>query len=75
MMFLPAGRFLTIPFPPGRPPVFAPLFARFFAAVILPPLLIFAILSPPDVFILWITLSDMLSSNKPYYYHYYCNNQ
>lgn len=49
MMFLPAGRFLTIPFPPGRPPVFAPLLARFLAAVILPPLLIFAILnSPPN---------------------------
>jgi hypothetical protein len=50
MMFFPAGRFLTIPFPPGRPPVFAPLLARFFAAVILPPLLIFAILSPPNDF-------------------------
>jgi hypothetical protein len=44
-MFLPAGRFLTNPFPPGRPPVFAPLFARFLAAVILPPLLFFAIFS------------------------------
>jgi hypothetical protein len=34
-MFLPAGRFLTIPFPPGRPLVFAPLLARVLAVVIL----------------------------------------
>src|SRR6185295_639830 len=37
MIFLPAGRFFTGPLPPGR---FA---ARAFAAVILPPLLFFAI--------------------------------
>jgi len=37
MIFRPAGRFLTIPFPPG------PFAARFLAAVILPPLLFFAI--------------------------------
>jgi hypothetical protein len=36
MMFLPAGRFLIAPFPP------ADLAARVFAAVILPPLLFFA---------------------------------
>jgi hypothetical protein len=48
-MFLPAGRFLTIPFPPGRPPVVAPLLARIIAAFILPPLLIFAILKSPYV--------------------------
>ena len=40
MIFFPAGRFLTIPLPPG------PFAARFFAAVILPPLLIFAMVSP-----------------------------
>jgi hypothetical protein len=39
MILRPAGRFLTSPFPPG------PLAARFFAAVILPPLLFFAIVS------------------------------
>jgi hypothetical protein len=38
-MCLPAGRFFTIPFPPG---LFA---ARLLAAVILPPLLFFAILN------------------------------
>jgi hypothetical protein len=38
-MCLPAGRFFTIPFPPG---LFA---ARRLAAVILPPLLFFAILN------------------------------
>jgi len=38
MIFRPAGRFLTIPFPPG------PLAARFLAAVIRPPLLFFAML-------------------------------
>jgi hypothetical protein len=38
MIRLPAGRFLTIPLPPG------PLAARFFAAVIRPPLLFFAII-------------------------------
>jgi uncharacterized membrane protein len=38
-MCLPAGRFFTIPFPPG---IFA---ARRLAAVILPPLLFFAILN------------------------------
>jgi hypothetical protein len=37
MIFLPAFRFLTGPFPPGASA------ARFFAAVILPPLLFFAI--------------------------------
>jgi len=37
MIFWPTLRFLTAPFPPGA---FA---ARFFAAVILPPLLAFAI--------------------------------
>lgn len=37
MIFLPTGRFATLPLPPG---FFA---ARFFAAVILPPLLFFAI--------------------------------
>jgi hypothetical protein len=37
MILRPAGRFLTIPFPPGR------LAARFLAAVIRPPLLFFAI--------------------------------
>ena len=36
MIFTPAGRFLTGPLPPGD------LAARFFAAVILPPLLILA---------------------------------
>jgi hypothetical protein len=36
MIFRPAGRFLTIPFPPR------PLAARFLAAVIRPPLLFFA---------------------------------
>jgi hypothetical protein len=35
MILLPAGRFLTIPLPPG------PFAARFFAAVIRPPLLFF----------------------------------
>ena len=40
MIFRPAGRFLTIPFPPR------PFAARFFAAVILPPLLFFAIRNP-----------------------------
>ena len=40
MIFRPAGRFLTIPFPPR------PFAARFFAAVILPPLLFFAIGNP-----------------------------
>ena len=40
MIFRPAGRFLTRPFPPG------PFAARCFAAVILPPLLFFAIMSP-----------------------------
>lgn len=38
MIFRPAGRFLTIPFPPD------PLAARFLAAVIRPPLLFFAML-------------------------------
>jgi hypothetical protein len=38
MILLPAGRFLTIPFPPGLP-----VLARLLAAVILPPLLFFAI--------------------------------
>jgi hypothetical protein len=52
-MFLPAGRFLTIPFPPGRPPVFAPLLARVLAAVILPPLLFFAIFHLPPVIFLF----------------------
>jgi hypothetical protein len=37
MIFRPAGRFLTGPLPP------LVFFARFFAAVIRPPLLIFAI--------------------------------
>jgi hypothetical protein len=37
MILRPAGRFLTMPLPPG------PLAARFFAAAILPPLLFFAI--------------------------------
>src|SRR5256885_2913983 len=37
MIFRPAGRFLTIPFPPG------PLAALFFAAVMRPPLLFFSI--------------------------------
>ena len=36
MIFLPAGRFLIAPLPPGA------LAARFLAAVILPPLLFFA---------------------------------
>jgi hypothetical protein len=40
MIFRPAGRFLTNPLPPG------PLAARFFAAVILPPLLFFAMVNP-----------------------------
>jgi len=40
MIFRPAGRFLTIPFPPR------PFAARFLAAVILPPLLFFAIGNP-----------------------------
>jgi hypothetical protein len=40
MIFRPAGRFLTIPFPPR------PFAARLFAAVILPPLLFFAIVNP-----------------------------
>jgi len=40
MILRPAGRFLTIPFPPG------PFAARFFAAVILPPLLFFAMVNP-----------------------------
>jgi hypothetical protein len=40
MILRPAGRFLTIPFPPG------PLAARFLAAVIRPPLLFFAINIP-----------------------------
>ncbi len=45
MMFRPARRFLTGPRPP------ADLEARFLAAVILPPLLFFAILkSPPESF-------------------------
>jgi hypothetical protein len=44
MIFRPTLRFLTGPFPPG---FFA---ARFFAAVILPPLLFFAIVSfPPSL--------------------------
>lgn len=37
MIRLPAARFLIVPFPPGR------LAARFLAAVILPPLVFFAI--------------------------------
>ena len=41
MIFAPALRFLTEPFPPGD---FA---ARFLAAVILPPLLFFAIFNSP----------------------------
>jgi hypothetical protein len=41
MMRRPAGRFLTMPFPP------LPLAARIFAAFILPPLLLFAILLGP----------------------------
>ena len=41
MMFRPARRFLTRPRPP------ADLAARFLAAVILPPLLFFAILKSP----------------------------
>jgi hypothetical protein len=41
-MFRPAGRFLTIPLPPGRPDL-----ARLLATVILPPLLFFAILKSP----------------------------
>jgi hypothetical protein len=41
MMFLPAARFLTEPRPP------ADLAARFLAAVILPPLLFFAIWKSP----------------------------
>ena len=40
MIFRPAGRFLTIPFPPD------PFAARRFAAVILPPRLFFAIMNP-----------------------------
>ena len=40
MIFRPAGRFLTIPFPPG------PFAARRLAAVILPPRLFFAIMNP-----------------------------
>jgi hypothetical protein len=40
MIFRPAGRSFTIPLPPA---VFA---ARFFAAVILPPLLFFAMMNP-----------------------------
>ena len=43
MTLRPAGRLLTVPFPPG------PLAARFFAAVIRPPLLFFAILFIPFV--------------------------
>jgi hypothetical protein len=46
MMFLPALRVLTFPFPPGA---FA---ARFFAAVIRPPLLFFAMLHS-----LWLRLN------------------
>jgi hypothetical protein len=45
-MFFPAGLFFTMPFPPGRPPVLAPLLARILAAFILPPLVDF-ILFPP----------------------------
>ena len=41
MILLPALRLLTLPFPPGF------LVARFLAAVILPPLLFFAILEYP----------------------------
>jgi hypothetical protein len=37
MIFFPAGRFLTLPFPPLL------FFARVLAAVILPPLLVLAI--------------------------------
>jgi hypothetical protein len=47
-MFLPARRFLTIPLPPGL------FLARFLAAVILPPLLFFAIFYL--LFILFISL-------------------
>ena len=39
IILLPAGRFFTIPFPPG------PLAARVLAAVIRPPLLFFAIMN------------------------------
>jgi len=45
MILRPAGRFLTIPFPPG------PFAARFLAAVILPPLVFFAILIPFRCFV------------------------
>jgi len=44
MMFFPAGLFFTMPLPPAL------LAALFFAAVIRPPLLFFAILSPPFSF-------------------------
>jgi hypothetical protein len=40
MILFPAGRFLTMPFPP------LPFAARLLAAVILPPLLFFAIFTP-----------------------------
>jgi hypothetical protein len=45
-MFRPAGRFLISPLPPGR------LAARLLAAVILPPLLIFAIFKSPPYLLL-----------------------
>jgi hypothetical protein len=45
MMFLPAGRLLTGPFPPGL------LAARVFAAVILPPLVFFISSLPHCVWI------------------------
>jgi hypothetical protein len=63
-MFLPARRLLTIPFPPGRPPVFAPRLARVLAAVILPPLLFFAILNHPHNSFYIISISSLILGFK-----------
>ena len=54
MILRPAGRFLTIPLPPG------PFAARFLTAAIRPPLLFFAI----DVFFLYCVFS--IEVHMPY---------
>jgi hypothetical protein len=62
MILRPAGRFLTNPFPPGA---FA---ARFLAAVILPPLLFFAILNHLLLFVSFIYCVGRLRDGRGFGY-------
>lgn len=69
MILRPAGRFLTIPFPPR------PFAARFFAAVILPPLLFFAIRNPFGCCVLMFIVGQHIARRVdpcPWFYLFEC---